>query len=98
MTEKIAGLQYGLTATDGEETLITFCHKINAEFKNGVTDEELVEVLIARYMYHLGRVDNQANNQIYIFLRQIKMIMKNRKLRKPVNLDSDVNNDPGHSL
>lgn len=96
MTERVKGIEYGISTTDEQEVTVQFCHKVNGEFKHGVTDEEILDMLIARYYNHMNREESKENVTIYTYLRQAKMQMLNRKRAK--SKKAIDGNDKGHGL
>lgn len=80
------GQIYSLVTTDNKEIPLQFCHR-NSEkkFVDGVTDEELVDVLMDRYDHHLFRDDSEQNMKVITFLREIKRLLIQRtKLKSQV--------------
>lgn len=82
MTEIKPGILYSIRTTDEKEVMLNFCHKDDGKFIHGVTDEELIEVLISRYQRHTVREESRENYQIISLLNTIRYAMKNRRTRK----------------
>ena len=82
MTEYVKGVEYGIQTTDNKEIIVQFCHKVDGVFKDGLTDEEILDMLIARYYNHMNREESGDNVSVYTHLRQAKMHMIKRKKGK----------------
>lgn len=69
---------------------IIFCKLENGEFVDGITNEELVEILIDRMVFLVKKKPSQENINTLTHLRQVKQWMNVRNFKK---LNNNRNND-----
>lgn len=85
------GVHYSLVTTDNKEVELIFCHKDkDKKFINGITDEELVRVLVDRYEHHLYRDESHTNINVMTLLKQILGFMFKRIRNKDSTEKSSV--------
>lgn len=90
MEVKVPGHSYGIHTAKGFPAVdIIFCKMENGEFWDGITNEELVEVLIHRMSFMVQQKPSQENMNALTHLRQTKQWMNVRNLKKIQNRKND---------
>ena len=77
------GTQYDIDTSNGAYVRITFCHKDEAgQFVHGITNEDLLTVLVDRMLHLVNRNDCQDNIQALLFIKQARQCLVNRNNKK----------------
>lgn len=86
----IPGERYGISTAQGVEVLeLIFCKSENGEFIDGLTNEEILQVLIHRMECMVKDKPSQENMNILTHLNQSKGWMNVRNLKKLQNRKND---------
>lgn len=86
MKVKIPGHKYALETANGVEVLeIIFCKKEAGMFYDGITNEELLAVLMDRAQHFVTLKPSQENMNILTHLSQVKNWMGVRNFKKIQN-------------
>lgn len=76
---------------------IIFCHKDESgNFIDGTTNEELINIMIQRYIHLVTKVDSPENIQCLTLLRQVKLVQQSRMDKKMIK--TAKNDNPRNSI
>ena len=99
MIVKTPGYKYGIQTANGVEVLdIIFCKKEGEEFLDGITNEELLNILIHRAEYFVRLKPSQENMNVLTHLNQVQKWMSVRNFKKIQKRNSNDNTANGLQL
>jgi hypothetical protein len=90
MIVKAAGHKYGVQTANGVEVLdIIFCKNEGGQFYDGITNEEILEILMHRVDHFATLKPSQENMNVLTHLMQAKKWMSVRNFKKIQNRKSN---------
>lgn len=77
------GIHYIANGTNGHSLEVVFCHKDETgKFVNGLTNEEMIDIMINRFVHLVEKASSEENIQCLLLTRQIKAGLQTRNKNK----------------